>query len=47
MPILFSLDLTEKHNVMFKFDNKQMRWYVEFEKAEQKVKKGKENGGEK
>ncbi|MFC1691682.1 hypothetical protein ACFL0W_05895 [Nanoarchaeota archaeon] len=30
-PILFALDLTEKHNVIFKYDKDQNRWYVDFE----------------
>ncbi|MBT4698027.1 hypothetical protein HOB76_07130 [Candidatus Woesearchaeota archaeon] len=31
MPILFSIDSKEKHDVVFKFDNKTRRWYVEIE----------------
>ncbi len=31
MPLLFALDKTKKHNVVFKFDSKTGRWYVEFE----------------
>ncbi len=31
MPLLFALDQKKKHNVVFKFDSKQNRWYVEFE----------------
>ncbi|MBW3022710.1 hypothetical protein KY308_01235 [Candidatus Woesearchaeota archaeon] len=33
MPILFAVDKTKKHNVMFKFDAKQNRWYIEFEEV--------------
>ena len=29
MPLLFALDKSKKHNVIFKFDKN--RWYVEFE----------------
>ncbi len=31
MPLLFALDKTKKHNVVFKFDKKENRWYIEFE----------------
>jgi hypothetical protein len=31
MPLLFALDKSKKHNVVFKFDNKQNRWYIDFE----------------
>ncbi|MBI5398763.1 hypothetical protein HZB03_04835 [Candidatus Woesearchaeota archaeon] len=45
MPLLFALDTSKKHVVIFKFDNKQNRWYVEFEPApigekEEKKKRG-------
>jgi len=30
-PILFALDLGKKHNVVFKYDQKRNRWYIEFE----------------
>jgi len=35
-PLLFALDLKEKHNVVFKFDPKSKRWYVEIERGEGK-----------
>ncbi|MFH1505473.1 MAG: hypothetical protein ABIE94_00610 [archaeon] len=38
MPLLFSLDLKQKHNVLFKFDPETKRWYIEFEAAESKGK---------
>jgi len=31
MPLLFALDKDKKHNIIFKFDTKTHRWYVEFE----------------
>ncbi|MEA3430865.1 MAG: hypothetical protein U9R08_06325 [Nanoarchaeota archaeon] len=31
MPILFAIDKKKKHEVVFKFDKKGNRWYVEFE----------------
>ncbi len=31
MPLLFSLDIKKKHNVLFKFDIKKKQWYIEFE----------------
>ena len=33
MPILFSVDTDKKQEVIFKFDKKQNRWYVEIEEA--------------
>ena len=32
--MLFSHDLSKKHNVMFKLDKETGKWYVEFEEAE-------------
>jgi hypothetical protein len=29
--LLFSLDLTKKHNVLFEYDKKTRKWYVLFE----------------
>jgi hypothetical protein len=29
--LLFSLDLEKRHNVLFEFDKKTGRWYVNFE----------------
>ena len=31
MPLLFALDKSKKHNVVFKLDNKTNKWYIEFE----------------
>jgi hypothetical protein len=31
MPILFALDKSKKHNVLFKYDKEKNRWYIEFE----------------
>ena len=39
MPLLFALDKTKKHNVLFKFDSKTNRWYLDFEKRGKEVKK--------
>ena len=33
MPILFALDKSKKHNVIFKFDKTTNRWYVDFEET--------------
>ena len=30
-PILFKLDLEKKNKVVFKYDSKKDRWYLEFE----------------
>ncbi|MBD3313820.1 hypothetical protein GF345_05240 [Candidatus Woesearchaeota archaeon] len=44
MPLLFSLDMSKKHNVIFRHDVKSKRWYIEFEEAEP-VKGKKSNKG--
>lgn len=31
MPLLFSIDVSKKHNVVFSFDDRSRRWYVELE----------------
>jgi hypothetical protein len=33
MPMLFSVDTSKKNHVIFRFDPKLSRWYVEFEPA--------------
>ena len=38
MPILFKQDLSKKNNVIFKYDAKKDRWYVEFEEEPKKWK---------
>ncbi|MBI4149989.1 hypothetical protein HY488_01145 [Candidatus Woesearchaeota archaeon] len=38
MPLLFALDKTKKHEVVFKYDKATHRWYIEFEE----LKEGKE-----
>jgi len=30
-PLLFAVDLTKKHNAVFRFDKEKNRWYVDFE----------------
>jgi hypothetical protein len=35
MPLLFALDKSKKHNVVFKFDTKTHRWYIEFEEEKE------------
>ena len=35
MPLLFAIDKSQKHNVVFKFDENSNRWYVELEKREE------------
>lgn len=36
MPLLFALDLSKKHNVLFRFDPKTSRWYLDFEAQKEK-----------
>jgi len=31
MPLLFAIDKTKKHSVVFKYDPVSNRWYIEFE----------------
>jgi hypothetical protein len=38
-PLLFSVDLKKKHNIIFKFDQKQLRWYVDFEEMKKGAKR--------
>ena len=33
MPLLFALDIKKKHNIVFKFNQKENRWYLDFEEA--------------
>ena len=33
MPLLFSLNLKKKHEVVFSFDSKKKKWYIEIEEA--------------
>lgn len=39
MPLLFAIDKKKKHEVVFKFDKKNNRWYVEFEEFKRGNKK--------
>lgn len=36
MPLLFALDKTKKHDVLFNFDAEQNRWYLDFEESGEK-----------
>ncbi len=40
MPILFALDMKKKHNIIFKFNQKESRWYIDFEEADEKKRGG-------
>ncbi len=33
IPMLFALDKKQKHNVLFNYDPKLNKWYVEFEEV--------------
>lgn len=39
MPLLFAIDKNKKHNVVFIYDKKTGRWYIEFEELKNKTKK--------
>ena len=41
MPLLFALDLKKKHNVVFSYDPKSGKWYIDFEEAKEKEGKKK------
>lgn len=34
MPLLFSLDFKQKHEVIFKYDSETKRWYIDFEESQ-------------
>lgn len=36
MPLLFALDLSKKHDIIFTFDTKASRWYLGFERMKEK-----------
>jgi len=40
MPLLFALDPSKKHNVLFKYDPTTNKWNIEFEPIEEKKKGG-------
>ncbi len=31
MPLLFALDKSKKHNVLFSYDSRINKWYIDFE----------------
>ncbi|MBW3019900.1 hypothetical protein KY334_01270 [Candidatus Woesearchaeota archaeon] len=33
MPLLFAIDKKKKHNVIFNYDPKNNRWFIEFEES--------------
>ena len=33
MPLLFALDINKKHNIIFKFNSKEKKWYIDFEEV--------------
>ena len=33
MPLLFAVDKSKKHDVLFRYDSKQNKWHVEFEEV--------------
>ena len=35
MPILFALDLSKSHDVIFTFDNEKNRWYLNIEERKE------------
>lgn len=41
MPLLFTLDKNRKYYVVFSFDAKSQKWYINFEEMAEKLKKQK------
>ncbi len=39
MPLLFALDKSKKHNVVFRYERDKNRWYLEFEEAKKRSSK--------
>lgn len=39
MPLLFAIDRSQKHDVLFTFDSAQNRWYIRIEPQQGKGKK--------
>lgn len=37
MPILFAIDASKKHNVLFKYDAKLNRWYIDIVEEKKKT----------
>lgn len=37
MPLLFAIDKSKKYNIIFKFDEEENKWYIEFKPAEEEV----------
>ncbi|MBI2147694.1 hypothetical protein HYU19_04415 [Candidatus Woesearchaeota archaeon] len=35
MPLLFAIDLSRPHDVLFKFDSQQNRWYLEIQERQE------------
>ena len=33
MPLLFALDINKKHNIIFKFNSKEKKWYIDFDEV--------------
>ncbi len=45
MPLIFALDLTQKHEVIFQYDAKQQRWSLSFSPVKHPVKSVPKSGG--
>jgi len=37
MPLLFAIDKSQKHNVVFSFDADANKWFLKFEQSEKKL----------
>lgn len=41
MPLLFAVDRSKPHDVLFKFDSQQNRWYVEIQERQERAEEKK------
>jgi hypothetical protein len=37
MPLLFAIDKSKKHDVVFRFDDSKQKWFIEFEEAKEET----------
>lgn len=44
MPLLFALDKSQKHNVVFNYEPETNRWYVDFEEQDKPKAQDKKEG---
>lgn len=40
MPLLFALDKSKRHNVVFRYESETNKWYIEFEEQKSSKNRG-------